>query len=566
MKGLGLLSHVRWPWWAHAAALVMVLNAFMVLPEWWMPYTAFPEPLLALESVLITGAFLILPITLAYWLAPIASVAVLVGLGLALSDLGMGWALGRPLNLAIDLPLALSVEHLLRGALGRPAAIAVLLMGAVSVAALMLGLMQGLRGLSTATGYRGWRVLVGGGLLALAGWLTALGATAMPDYIDTPVKIRITDQFNRLMHTVAAREQFAQALIGDELAGAHSPDFSGLDQRDVIMGFIESYGVSFIHDPRYRQRSQNTLQAMTAAFEAAGLSVVSASLRSPVQGGQSWLAHASVLSGHWISDQIRYDLYLSTGAPSLIRDFAQAGYKTAAIMPAITRDWPAGEQWGYDEIYDNARIDYAGPALNWVTMPDQYTWHYFASQVRAQTSAPLFAELALISSHAPWTPILPRLNWDALSDGRLFAPWAQVGPSPAALWSDQARIQTYYARAVDYALRTAAEWAQRALGDGVLILLGDHQAAPLITGDGASRDVPVHVISADPQVLSALVERGFVPGLSAPKQSLGSLADLRGHFSSAWSKTPTAKRPARTGQSAAVAPSTQGQQESINGR
>lgn len=531
-----------------------------------MPYTAFPDPLIALESLLIVGAFLILPLTLARWLAPIASLGVLVGLGLALSDLGMGWALGRPLNLAIDLPLALSVEHLLRGALGQPAAIAVLLFAALAVAALAVALTRGLRGLSQPIRDRGWRRFSGACLLALAGGLAAPSASSIAGYVDTPLKIRLTDQVERLMHTVVAREEFAQALNDDRAPGPTQAKFAGLEQRDVVLAFIESYGVSFIHDPRYRQRSQGTLQAMMAAFDAAGLGVVSASLRSPVQGGQSWLAHASVLSGHWINDQIRYDLYLRAGAPSLIRDFAQAGYQTAAIMPAITQAWPAGEQWGYDAIYDNARIDYAGPALNWVTMPDQYTWHYFQSQVRAPANAPVFAELALISSHAPWTPILPRLDWDALSDGRLFAPWAQVGPSPAALWSDQARIQHYYARAVDYALRTAAEWAQRALDDGVLILLGDHQAAPLITGEGASKDVPVHVISADAQILDALVQRGFNPGLSAPRQRLGSLADLREHFIAAWGETPINNAPTHTDQPTAMAPSRQNQQEQVDGR
>ena len=566
MSELGLLSRLRWPWWAHAGALLISLNAMMVAPEWWMPYTGFPEPLIALESVLIVGAFLMLPLTIAYWLAPIASLVVLVGLGLALSDLGMGWALGRPLNLAIDLPLALSVEHLLRGALGRPAAIVVLLLGALTVAALVVGLTRGLWRLSQPMRDRGWRIVGGVCLLVLAGGLAAPSARSIADYVDTPVNIRLTDQVDRLMHTLAAREEFAQALDGDAALSAAKANFAGLKQRDVVLAFVESYGVSFIHDPRYRQRSQGTLQAMRAAFDAAGLGVVSASLRSPVQGGQSWLAHASVLSGHWINDQIRYDLYLEAGAPSLIRDFAQAGYQTAAIMPAITKAWPAGEQWGYDQIHDAARINYAGPALNWVTMPDQYTWHYFESEVRAQADVPLFAELALISSHAPWTPILPQLDWDLLSDGRLFTPWAQVGPTPAALWSDQARIQRYYARAVDYALRTAAQWAQRALDDGVLVLLGDHQAAPLITGEGASRDVPVHVISADPQVLEALVQRGFKPGLSAPEHRLGSLADLRGHFIAAWGGMPIPETSAHSGQPSAMAPSPQNQQESVSGR
>jgi hypothetical protein len=49
-----------------------------------------------------------------------------------------------------------------------------------------------------------------------------------------------------------------------------------------------------------------------------------------------------------------------------------------------------------------------------------------------------------------------------------------------------------------------------------LILLGDHQPAPLITGEGASRDVVVHVISADPALVAPFLSGqlpGFQPGV-----------------------------------------------------
>ncbi|MDR9405851.1 MAG: hypothetical protein RI516_01285 [Spiribacter sp.] len=544
----------------------IAVNALIVIPEWWMPYSQFAQPLLAVESLIIVSVCCLLPMVVTRWLAPGIALVVMIGLGLALSDLAMEWALGRSLNLAIDLPLAFSVEHLLRGALGQPLTIVVLLLGAGLVVAVWFGLARALRGLAQPGGHRGWQVLVGGSLLALGVGLSIPGATAISAYVDTPLSIRTNDQLQRMLATWAAREQFAEALAGDGSKAALRSDFSGLGQRDVIIGFVESYGVSYLHDRRYRERSQGTLDAMASALEAAGLGVVTTSLRSPVQGGQSWLAHASVLSGHWINDQIRYDLYLSAGAPSLIGDFERAGYQSVAVMPAITQAWPAGQRWGYDEIYDHARIDYAGPALNWVTMPDQYTWHFFQSQVRSVTQQPIFAELALISSHAPWTPILPRLDWAALSDGRLFQPWAEVGPAPAVLWSDQARIQHHYGRAVDYALRTAAEWAQRSLGDGLLILLGDHQAAPLITGEDASRAVPVHVISADQTLLAALRERDFVSGLMAPASDSGSLADLRGRLTRAFSALEPVSANQRAEPMASVAPSSVGNSEDNDGR
>ena len=140
----------------------------------------------------------------------------------------------------------------------------------------------------------------------------------------------------------------------------------------------------------------------------------------------------------------------------------------------------------------------------------------------------MFAELALISSHAPWTPILERLDWDTLGDGEVFQRYAEAGPSPAAVWGDRDRIRRHYAEAVYYALRTAGEWAARYLEDGVLVLLGDHQPAPLITGDAASRSVPVHIIASDASLLADFEAQGFSPGPQGAAAPLGSLADLRG--------------------------------------
>ena len=54
-----------------------------------------------------------------------------------------------------------------------------------------------------------------------------------------------------------------------------------------------------------------------------------------------------------------------------------------------------------------------------------------------------------------------------------------------------------------------------------MVVLGDHQPAPLVTGEGASRDVPVHLISADAALLEPFTSAsamgggldGFVPGI-----------------------------------------------------
>ncbi len=516
------------PAWHRVLVALLVINALLVVPEWWMPYGGFLAPVLAPEALVAVGGLLLAPARLARLLALPATLIVLTAVGLALSDLATGWALGRPVNVYIDFPLLASVEHLLRGAIGAPLAWAVLLGALGLLVVLTWRLVRGLGALRGAAG-NGWRATVTGLLLLVAGMLLwqSRDVPALAKAVDTPLAIRLSDQAERLALTAQAYRHFPEML---RALPATPVDPDRLDGRDVILAFIESYGVTLTNNPGYRTTGLAALDAMQASLAAAGLSVVTGHFDSPVQGGQSWLAHGTVLSGLWLDDQIRYDLYLAEDPPSLIDDFAAAGYTTAAIMPAITDPWPAGRQWGYDQVHDHARIDYAGPALNWVTMPDQYTWHYFQEQVRAPAERPLFAELALISSHAPWTPIIDIVAWDQLGRGEVFARWGDAGPSPGAVWSDRERVRRHYVRAVDYALRTAGQWAARSLDDGVLILLGDHQPAPLITGEEASRAVPVHVISADAGLLADFRRQGFRAGVLGGPESLGSLADLRGQL------------------------------------
>jgi len=290
-----------------------------------------------------------------------------------------------------------------------------------------------------------------------------------------------------------------------------------LQGRDVVVGFIESYGISALNDPRYGAVIRPRLDDLYRRMQNAGLSLVTGTMVAPTQGGQSWLSHGSLISGAWLDNQLRYDLLLASGRETLIDDFKRAGYRTVALMPAITMPWPEGDRLGYDEILAHKDIMYAGPPLNWVTMPDQFTWSFLQHTVRQpklDDPRPLFAEIGLISSHAPWTPILPVLDdWDAIDDGSIFAPWEHAGERPTDLWLDADRVREHFALSVDYAIAAMTGYAERYLDDQtLLIVLGDHQPAPMITGENMSRAVPVHVISGHPGLVQPFTEWGFRTG------------------------------------------------------
>jgi hypothetical protein len=335
-------------------------------------------------------------------------------------------------------------------------------------------------------------------------------------------------QGHQLIETRRAHRDFAARMAASPTRATALPGLAG---RDVLLVFVESYGVSAVFDAPFAEVVAPRLDEMAQRLAAAGLAMATGVLDAPIRGGQSWLAHASTLGGMEVDNSLWYRLMLASERPTLVDDFRATGHRTLTVMPAITLAWPEGEAYGFDEIHAAADIDYAGPPLNWVTMPDQFTLHHFEQRIRAPAEEPLFAQIALISSHAPWTPILPVLDdWDAVGDGSVFHQWEDAGPPPDELWQDLERVRDFYALSLDYALEASARWAEAFLDDDtLLILLGDHQAAPLIIGDEAGFGVPVHVISGDPALLAPFLARGFVAGMrpEAPPPIAG-LDALRG--------------------------------------
>lgn len=497
---------------------LVLLNSVLLTPVWLL-HGDLAHRLIALEAILLAGLLALLPSAglpagLRWLLVALILAFLLVGLG----DVATQMAFGRSLNLYLDLPLLRSVFHLLEGNLGFPMAglVTLLAMALLAFAAWLLAKMfASLQGKA-----RGGLAVAGAlGMLVASGVLIAAEfqqSRPLP-MARTPLLDTLHFQGRQLVETHRAHRDFAERMAA---APAQVTALPGLAGRDVLLVFVESYGVSALLDDRYAGVLGPRLDDMAERFDAAGLSVASGLLDAPIRGGQSWLAHATALSGLRLDNSLWYRLMLDSERTTLVDDFRATGHRTLTVMPAITMAWPEGRAYGFDEIHAAADLGYAGPPLNWVTMPDQYTLHHFQTRIRQDAEpSPLFAQIALISSHAPWTPILPVLeDWDAVGDGSVFARWADAGESPDELWQDLERVRDHYARSLDYALGASIRWAEEFVDEQTLvILLGDHQPAPLITGDNASGSVPVHVISGDARLLAPFLARGFVSGTRPPR-------------------------------------------------
>ncbi|MET4698656.1 hypothetical protein ABIE65_001678 [Constrictibacter sp. MBR-5] len=417
---------------------------------------------------------------------------------LKLADMAAHAALGRPFDPVLDLHLAAAGWDLLVGAIGMgrallaAAAVAAVLAGAVAATHRALGVLA--RALPAPSAGGSHRVAWAG-----AAALLLAGAALRPPVDGASAGGLVYDRTGGAIAGLADLRSLRDEAVSDAFADvADGRLLSGLAGRDVLLVFVESYGRSAIEDPRYTATVGPALDAFETAVAARGLAIRSGWLTAPMVGGQSWLAHGSVLSGLWIDSQQRYDSLVAGEPRSLVRDFGRAGWRTVAAMPAITAPWPEGSRFGFDRIYVADDFGYRGAPFNWVTMPDQFTLAAFDRlELAAADRPPVMATMALISSHAPWTPVAPLLDWASVGDGTVFTPHAAVGDPPEVVWRDPERVRHQYALAVAYSLRTLAAYVEAYGRDEmVLILLGDHQPAPLITGAGASRDVPVHIVAA----------------------------------------------------------------------
>jgi hypothetical protein len=500
----------------------LLVNGLLLTPLWISAAVSEGSraPWLSVEAALLVALLALVP-TLGWRRALTVSVTFLLVLAtlVAFASVVFQVSLGRPFNLFLDLYLVGAVYQLAVGNVGLPKTIGafVLLTLALTIGPFVIARL--LAPPDPQPERVSAPVWFGPGV-ALAVFALCLGllqilAPSASFRTATPVLDLAQEQTEQLRATRAERAGFAAQLENSPESYADVPGLLGrLQGRDVLLTFIESYGMAALEDPDFSEIILPRLQDLSQRMTAAGLHLVSGSLTSPTVGGQSWYAHGTVLSGLWIENQLRYDLLMvDDGRETLVDDFRRAGYRTAAVMPAITMSWPEADRIGYDDVYTRPTIPYRGPPLYWVSMPDQFTLSFVEGTVRpAAGGEPLFVETALLSSHAPWTPVLPIVDWETIGDGSVFDPFRQEGHPPAELWSDVDVLRNDYARSLDYSLQAMIGFAERAVDERtLLIVMGDHQAAPWVTG-ATGAEVPVHVIARDPAILEPFLDWGFVPG------------------------------------------------------
>ena len=510
LRGTGRAKPVV-AWTATTLAALLVLVALAAPNQLGQPFVRIP-----LEALPGVAVVLLLPGRARRIGAVAAGVALALLTVLKLLDMGFFATFARPFDPMLDWRLFGPAVEVLSGSIGRPSAIGavigvvVLVLGLLVLVPLAVLRLTGIVVRHRAASIRtvAWLGCAVFGVQVIAGLPVAATNTAGPAY----------DHLRLVQEDLGDRRTFAAEASVDAFRDSLGPQLlTALRGKDVVFTFVESYGRDAVEDPEYAPQVNAVLDAGTRQLDAAGFGSRSAFLTSAATGGGSHLAHSTLQSGLWIDNQQRYLQLTSSTRFTLSAAFKRAGWRTVCFAPANTRNWPEGRIYGYDKIYDSRDMGYRGPTYAMSSIPDQYTISAFQRLERtAPDRPPLFAEIDLLSSHAPWTPIPRLVDYSGIGDGSTFGGGGQNG----VLERTGAQVRADYRQTIEYSLGVVISYVQTYGDDSlVMVFLGDHQPAPVITGENASRDVPITIVARDPAVLERISGWGWQDGLRPDPQA-----------------------------------------------
>jgi hypothetical protein len=391
-------------------------------------------------------------------------------------------------------------------------------------AALAAVLYWGVRRVTRALDVAPQRRAVGAIALALVGAYSAGRVFELPSKIwfSLPVAATYAQQAGFVFEALAAAKR---ELPITPLAPSNLSNVAG---ADVLLLFLESYGAVSYDEPSIASIVAPARAELERAAHDTGRELVSALVTSPTFGGQSWLAHSTLMSGFEVTDPGSYALLLTQNRETLAKAFAAKGYRTVAAMPGLKYPWPEGGFYGFDAIHGEQALDYRGPEFGWWRIPDQYALAKLdALELGAGPRAPRFIFFPTTNTHIPFRPRPPyQRDWKRVLGAEPFDAQdvrASLADNPE--WTDFTELREPYARSLVYTFTYLAGYLrERPDADLVIVMLGDHQPAASVTGPGARWDVPVHVITSRAPITAALRRAGFIDGVE-----VGSVTPL-GHM------------------------------------
>jgi phosphatidylglycerophosphate synthase len=478
--------------------------------------------------------------------------AVVVGVMLALVtiakalDMGFFFALHRSFDPVIDWRYAGSLVGLLRDSLGTPAAVVMLSLAVALMVALLVLTPLALRRLGAIVARHRPASLRTATALTLV-WVLAATFGIHLEQLTPAVSTDAAEyapfasvnatayayaEVSRIPTELRDQRDFERSAAADPMRDVPGDRLlTRLRGKDVIFVFVESYGRSAVQGSSFAPGINTVLDDGTRRLAADGFGTRSAFLTSPTFGAISWLAHSTLQSGLWVDSQQRYDALVNSKRLTLSKLFKRAGWRTVSDVPANTNDWPQGAFYGYDKFYDARNVGYAGPRFGYPTMPDQYTLDAFHRlELARHHRKPVMAEIDLVSSHAPWSRTPHMIDQADVGDGSAFDGMPEQAPSKTVIWRSADRVRAAYGKSIEYSLSSLVSFMEHYGNDNtVLVFLGDHQPANIVSGQDADHDVPITVVSRDRGVMDRISDWGWQDGMhpsaNAPVWRMDSFRD-----------------------------------------
>jgi phosphatidylglycerophosphate synthase len=527
---------------------VLLVWAALVAPD--QPSGLTPSAFLRvpLEGLVLIGLALVLPAIprriLAGLVGPVLGLVVI----LKVLDIEFVTFVARPFDPVGDLGNIGTGVETMRSALGETKA-NVLIVGGVTLAVVVLvaTTVALFRLMRVAAGNRRWSLRAATGLGAV--WLlcSVSGARLFPhtSIASTSTASFVVHEVRTVQTDIRDSAVFAKQISHDSFRNAPGNQLlTALRGKDVLLVFVESYGQVSVQGSSFSPAIDALLNKGTKQLQTAGFSARSAFLGAPGFGGISWLAHSTLQSGVWVNSQRRYNQLVGTDRFTFTDAFDRAGWRTINFAPADDRDWPEGSSYyHYDKLYDRRDMGYRGPTFTYAPMPDQYM---FAALQRLELSTanrrPLFAEVDTVSSHMPWTRIPQQIPWSEVGNGSIFNR-IPTYREPDSFWWHPNQVKAAYARSLEYSLSVLISFVQHYGNKNlVLVIVGDEQPLPIVSGQGASHNVPISIIAHDPSVLKRIAGWGWEDGLRpSPQAPVWRMDAFRDRFLTAYGSRPVSR-------------------------
>jgi hypothetical protein len=110
--------------------------------------------------------------------------------------------------------------------------------------------------------------------------------------------------------------------------------------------------------------------------------------------------------------------------------------------------------------------------------------------------------------------------------------------SAADVWRSSNTVRKFYGQSIQYSMNALTSWVTELHDPNlVLILYGDHQPHTVVSGQGATHEVPISIITRDHSVFRHIAswhwQDGLLPGPAAPDEPMDA---FRNKFLAAFDK------------------------------